>query len=610
MKRLTFTCLLTFCIVAMALAVTKSQVVVYINGQRYYIHTVESKETIYSIAKTYGVSEQTIIDLNSSELKAGENIKIPYETTESEKKEKKSAIQSLITFSKHKVKKGETLYSISRQYEISIETIMEDNPTVDPIALPEGHRLLIRKKAVGRTSEKVNQAEWKEYQADLNLTTEADGYQYHIVQHGETIYSLAKQGGVSESEFIELNSLNDGLKAGSIVKIPVKLSASIDEDDDDIYAEEDEIEIEVEHIQLRSLRYNEKLKIALFLPLSIDGKANRQFADFYKGFEMGLAKVQEVWGRNIEVTLYNTERKLETVEQILQSEEFRGTNLIVGPVYEELLSPVIRYAEITHTPVVSPLASLKESRSNILFQMAPPAESRFEKVEQMLDNTKHVTLIYTDQTDTQFEENIMAIMGDRPYDKHIYVYEHPNVVAEKVANEEASTGDLSPFINNDKDNTIVVMASNETDVDRILSALSSAQINIVARGGRAPRYEVLGNSEWSRYKNIDRTIMFKNNVTLISSYQAKRDNEVVRKFDSDYIERHDAMPSLYTYRGFDTAMIFGEGIYSDMDYNLEGRSFTPLQSPYRFKVDPHTGIHTNIEWIRVNYKNNYTIIIE
>ncbi len=603
MKRVALICLLLLSVVTAALAVTKSQVVVYINGQRFYIHTVESRETIYSIAKTYGVAEQTIIDLNSAELKAGENIKIPFEVGASEKKEL-SALQTLKTFSRHKIKKGETLYSISRQYEISIDTIMADNPTIDPIALPEGYRLLIRKKSVGRTSEKVNQTEWKEYQADLNLTTESDGYKYHIVQQGETIYSLSKDGEISEQEFIELNSLSGGLKAGSIVKIPATDLQEEEADD-----ETEEIE-SMEQVDLRSLRYGEKLKIALLLPLSSDGRVNRQFADFYKGFEMGIKRVQQGWNREIELTLYNTKRDSTTIEQIIQSEEFEGTNLIVGPVYEELLSPVIAYAERTHTPVVSPLASLKESQSSVLFQMAPPTDSKFDKVAKMLDNTRHVTLIYTDATDTQFEESIMSLMGDRPYDRHKYVYEHPTIVAEKIANDKSSAGDLSGFINNDKDNTIVVMASSETDVDRILSALSSAQINIVARGGNAPRYEVLGNSEWSRYQNIDRTILFKNNVALLSSYHAKRDNLSVRRFDSEYIKKYGAIPSLYTYRGYDVAVIFGEGIYSDMDYSLEGRSFTPLQSSYRFEKDPQSGIHTNTEWIRVNYNNNYTITIE
>lgn len=591
---------------ATAFAVTKSQVVVYINGEKYYIHTVEKQETIYSIAKTYEVDEKIIIELNSSELKAGDNIKIPYAAPSSNvENSDMSSWRSMLTFSKHKVEAGETLYSISRKYEISIETIIEDNPTIDPIALPTGYKLLIRKKMKGKSSKEDNQAEWADYQSDLNLTTESDGYIYHIVEAGETIYSLSRQSSLSEAEFIELNNLQGGLKAGAIVKLPAENFVESDNDQEDEMIEE-----AIEQLGLRSLKQGERLKVALLLPLSRYGKVNRQFADFYRGFEAGLDSVKSKWGRDIELTLYNTERDIKVVEQIVESDDFQGTNLIVGPIYEELLKPLLKYAEQNITPVVSPLATINSNRSSVLFQMAPPTHSKYEKVEAMLDDTRHVTLIYTQQTDTLFEANIMKLIGDRPFDKHTYVYENPTDVAVKMRNDKESAGDLSKFINNDKNNTIVVMSSSETDVDRILSALSSAQINIVARGGKAPRYEVLGNSEWSRYKNIDRTILFKNNVVLLSSYHAKRDNLAVRLFDSNYIEEYGSLPSLYTYRGYDAAIIFGEGIYSDMDYNLEGRVFTPLQNHYRFTANPQSGIHTNTEWIRVNYNSNYTITIE
>ncbi|MFI3281362.1 MAG: LysM peptidoglycan-binding domain-containing protein [Rikenellaceae bacterium] len=604
MKRFILTCLISLCTVVMAFAVTKSQVVVYINGQKYYIHTVESKETIYSIAKTYGVAEQTIIDLNSADIKAGENLKIPYTTTTDEGKEL-SKWQTMKTFSKHKIEAGETLYSISRLYEISIDTIIEDNPSIDPTALPIGEKLLIRKKMRGKSSEEEIEAEWSDYQSDLNLVAESDGYRYHIVEKGETIYSLSKIAGITQEEFIELNDLEGGLKAGSIIKMPLEAYAT----EGDQESEDSEEQI-IEQIGFKTLKQRDQLKIALLLPLSSGEKVNRQFADFYKGFVAGIDSVKTKWGRDIELTLYNTERNIDTVEEIVNSDEFAGTNLIVGPIYEELLTPVIKYAERYHTPVVSPLASLKSTRSSVLFQLAPPTHSRYEKVKEMVDNTKHVTLIYTEQTDTTFEEHILSLLGDRPYDTHKYVYEHPTTVAEKMLNDKESAGDLSKFINNGKNNTIIVMSSNETDVDRVLSALSSAQINIVARGGKAPIYSVLGNSDWSKYNNIDRTVMFKNNVVLLSSYHAKRDNRKVRNFDSKYIMKHQAMPTLYVYRGFDTAMIFGEGLYSEIEYNLEGRTFTPLQSHYRFSTDPQSGLHTNDEWIRVNYKNDYTITIE
>ncbi len=609
MKKLILTLSLLLISAMAALAVVRSQVVVYIGGVKYYIHTVEPKETIYSIARTYGVSEQEVIENNSAELKAGEKIKIPFEAAIKEEP-KESAVRNLFAFSRHTITKGETLYSISRKYEISIDAIIEDNPSIDPISLPVGEKLNIRKKMKGRSSEHQSRKEWETYRSNLNSAVERDGYQYHIVQKGETIYSLSRGAQISEEELIKINDLRGGLKAGSIIKIPTQEVVAEQKEQEIEEEKEDTPDKEVESVALRSLKSSDTLRIALFLPLSHQGTLNRQFAEFYKGFIIGLDSVRIKKNRNIELKLYNTDRKASVVERIVKSEEFKGVNLIVGPIYEELLPSVIEYAERNSVAVVSPLATLKKSHSNILFQLAPPVANRYEKLKPMLAETRHTTLIYTEQTDSLFEKDILALMGERPYDSHTYVYEHPNEVAEKLKDEEESAGDLSKFINNGKDNTIVIMSSSQTDVDRVLSALSSAQINIVARGGKEPRYEVLGNAEWNRYKNIDRTVLFKNNVVISSSYHAKRDNDAVKNFDSSFIKKNGSLPTLYAYRGYDVAMIFGEALYSDMEYGLEGRTYTPLHSSYKFEVDPTTSIHVNGEWVKVKYNSNYTISIE
>ncbi len=589
-----------------ASAVTKSQVVVYINGQKYYIHTVESKETIYSIAKTYDVDEQTIIDLNSDQLQAGENIRIPF-SPESKKKMSKRQIRR--TFSKHKIKSDETLYSISRKYGISIDVIMEDNPSVDPIALSIGSELLIRKDMKGQSTDEEILTEWTDYQEDLNLISESQGYRYHIVKAGETIYSLAREAKMSEKEFIELNNLEDGLKADAIIKMPIKITEETTEEVE-IETEEKE-ERELVNISMSALKSTDTLKIALFLPLSSEGKVNYLFADFYKGFEMGLNLVKTKWGHNIELSLYNSDRNAENIARVIESEEFKGTNLIVGPVYEDLLEPIIEYAEAHKIPVVSPLATLKNTRSNVLFQLAAPAENKYNKIKELFDEKKHVTLIYTEHTDSLFNEDIMQVLGERPHNRHFYYYGYKKPASYGGVTGITSSGDnLSPFINNYKDNTIVVMSNNETEVDRILSGLSSIQSNVISRGGKAPKYRVLGNVEWSRFRNIDHTILFKNNVSYISSYHAKRDSRIVKRFDSNHIKKYGTMPSLYTYRGFDVAVIFAEAMYSDILYNLEDRTYKPLQSTYSFTTDPETLIHVNQEWTMVNYENNYTITIE
>ena len=66
-----------------AAQIDKSQVIVYINGAKYYVHTVKPGETLYSISKAYGVDEKSIISHNPSAadgLKVDQTIKIPVQS--------------------------------------------------------------------------------------------------------------------------------------------------------------------------------------------------------------------------------------------------------------------------------------------------------------------------------------------------------------------------------------------------------------------------------------------------------------------------------------------------------------------------------------------------
>ena len=124
-----------------ALAADKSRTIVYINGAKYYIHTVQAGETLYGLSKLYGVGEKVILENNpalNGGLRSDVNIRIPVigavgESQPSDRKLRK-------TFDFHFVAKGETLYAISRQYEIPVNTIIEDNPGIDPTHLRLGER--------------------------------------------------------------------------------------------------------------------------------------------------------------------------------------------------------------------------------------------------------------------------------------------------------------------------------------------------------------------------------------------------------------------------------------------------------------------------------------
>lgn len=78
MKRL---CVILFLLAGLCTsAAEKSRTIVYINGAKYYIHTVQPGETLYGLSKLYGVGEKVILENNPAiigGLKSNENIRIP-----------------------------------------------------------------------------------------------------------------------------------------------------------------------------------------------------------------------------------------------------------------------------------------------------------------------------------------------------------------------------------------------------------------------------------------------------------------------------------------------------------------------------------------------------
>ena len=112
-----------------------------INGKVFIIHQVGERETLYAISKRYGTPIMAILEFNStagSGLEIGQILKIPYTP--------KSKVQTS-QGSVHKVAAKETLYSVARLYGVSVDDIKTWNNLKDN-ALSMGQELIIRKKAV------------------------------------------------------------------------------------------------------------------------------------------------------------------------------------------------------------------------------------------------------------------------------------------------------------------------------------------------------------------------------------------------------------------------------------------------------------------------------
>jgi LysM repeat protein len=204
-------------------------------SQKTIKHTVVEGESIYVIAKKYGVTESDIYELNPKSKGALLQLKtvlmIPNKRTKLDDKKKKTTQKNTDTSEFHSAEAGESLYKIALKYGISLEKIKEMNPNLNPESIQIGDKIAIvasKKNGIEKKSKVVPKAEQSVKNkpvvlpvvppvvvppsavstpvATIPMVCEDElGNTIHTVQKGETLYRIAKMYHVKLKELQELN---------------------------------------------------------------------------------------------------------------------------------------------------------------------------------------------------------------------------------------------------------------------------------------------------------------------------------------------------------------------------------------------------------------------
>ena len=166
-----------------------------INGVWFIIHKVDKNETVYALSRRYGVKANEILKYNPKAKKGlsiGQKLEIPIENYTPDQ-----------TYSEltHIVKPSETLFSISRKYDVSVEDLKNWND-LKSNAIVIGQVLVIKKENDDgqKTAEIVDQTGRKIV---------------HIVTSGETLFSISNRYNVSINNLRVWNNLdNNNVRIG------------------------------------------------------------------------------------------------------------------------------------------------------------------------------------------------------------------------------------------------------------------------------------------------------------------------------------------------------------------------------------------------------------
>ncbi|RNL91047.1 LysM peptidoglycan-binding domain-containing protein [Sinomicrobium pectinilyticum] len=181
---------------------------VFVHAQDFDTHAVKKGETVTSIARKYQVSPSDIIRLNP-EVKNGlaVNTILIIPLSDKAKTDGEAMTQEVVSFITHKVRRKETLFSIAQLYNVGVDDIKKYNKELYSRQLKKREKIRIPRF---------------EYKAvEVFKDSGPDKTKTYVVQAKEGKWRVAYKHGITIEELEELNpGIGDVLREGQEVQVP------------------------------------------------------------------------------------------------------------------------------------------------------------------------------------------------------------------------------------------------------------------------------------------------------------------------------------------------------------------------------------------------------
>ena len=274
------------------------------------------------------------------------------------------------TTQKHEVQSGETLYSIARQYNITVASLLQINPGLDADHIMAGQSINVPAGAQRTVStqpqtiqqqvlQQVRQQVQTQQGVDVPSTPNRPRYKtLHEVKKKETLYSISREYGVTVDQLVDANPdlKKNKLKKGAVLNIPYTTA-----ENEQYQAEQQRA---AEEAAKPKVTMYPTIKVAVILPFSKNEEKvsaeSQKMINIYQGFLLAVDSLKQR-GYNVEVFAYDEVSPATPVSTILQRSEMKDMQLIVGPIRQWNVKSVADFAHqngITHVVPLSNELSL------------------------------------------------------------------------------------------------------------------------------------------------------------------------------------------------------------------------------------------------------------
>jgi LysM repeat protein/ABC-type branched-subunit amino acid transport system substrate-binding protein len=552
-----------------------------IDGKKFYLHEVKQGQTIYSICKAYEVEQSDVALVNPEifeGLKPGQIIKIPVKADTNK--------QQYLT---HKAEKGETLYGISKKYNVSVDDLMKWNPELKE-GLKTGQDIKVQ--MVKETSA-VTQT-LPQHKPDTAYPARPA---FHVVKDRETLYAISRQYNMAVAEIETHNPRlkETGLRSGDTLIINTAL-----------YKPASGNTSAYPHLLFPSQNTGEcipqpmsrPVRIGLILPFSHDARTMEKeelklekdpnlipqvkpYIEYYEGFLIALDTLKNR-GVQVELSVFDSHRDSTFIAELVQSGKLSQLDMIIGPVFQKEYNLVAEYCLKNAIWSVYPINSQNPelSRNPYSVQMNPSFESQISQAIKYMASymNKNYIVVYGDSPE---EKNFVKFYQKQLSEAFKLNFPSLPLPYNEVLYSEKGMSGIEKVLKDTSENVIILTSGNQAFILDMLNRLNNLS--------KTKKIVLTMMPQWKKFeKNIEFDHLFNMQAVSFAPFYADPRNPLVAAFNKEYNSRYNMFPGEYSYLGYDAGLYlttllyrYGKDFGPCINYDCQGL----LQTDYYFERD-------------------------
>ena len=590
---------------ATILSVAPAGMIVAQSTAGHFIHTVTKGQSLYSISSMYNVSIADIVKENPG---SDAGIKVGQSLKIPQNGDNQ------VTF--HTIQSGETLYKLSVKYGVSVERICQANPGLSAknfrvdqvIAIPPVAKSeQVSAEVVDQLPVSPAKVEKKDESLKPNCRD------MHRVERKETVYSICKQYGITEEELLAANPeiKNKKLKKGKFLCIPYPKETATTSTP---IQPQTNVDATLTDAQLfdKNKKKNEKIstiKAAVVLPFNTDGTGTRdeqvRMVEYYEGFLMAMDSLKKQ-GISIDLYTYDSGKTASSVNKILNKAEMKNMDIIFGPAHPEQVKPMAEFAQKHNSRLVIPFSSKGDDvfGNPAVYQINTPQSYLYSEVYEH----------YLRKFPNAHVIFLDAATGHTDKDDFVKglkeELKNRQITFKELRGENINPEGMKLAVDSLRENVIIPTSGKNVVLTKILPQL-------IVTSREHPNYDMklFGYPEWQTYTDDHLANFFELNTYFYSSFYTNNlfpaaiqfTNAYRKWFSKDMVNTYPK----YGMLGFDTAYFFLKGLNeygSNFEDHVKQMQVTPIQTGFKFDRVNNWGGFINRKVFFVNFTKNYELI--